>query len=209
MTDNEQTIRELNALIETNLDALLVLKDALDGLSDESLRVAVQQMHKDHNREALRLQDRVRQLGGEPSNAPHLTNALKESWQHLWQGGGDKNILLALRANERVAVDGFKLQMLKEDFLQMMTEEGVTEHKAALGLELGHFQQLTDRLRTMGASVDNDEVMGAVRNAAEHVHAALNLSGTSVEAFIKWVTGARSDNQVPEHDDLKARTMGR
>ncbi len=195
MSDNERTIRELNALVETNLDAVLVLEDALDGAEAMEVRDAVQQMMIDHRDAALRLQDRVRELGGEAATAPHATNVLKESWQEIWEGGGDKEVLLALRANERVAVDGFKLQLLKEDVVQTMTEEGLNEHSKALDLELGHFQRQTDMLRDLGAAVDNDEIMGAVRNAAEHVHAAINLSGTALEAFLKWATGAKSENK--------------
>ncbi len=193
MTDNERTIRELNALIATHLDAVEVLEDALDGAEVMEVRDAVQQMHIEHRDEALRLQERVRELGGDPATAPHDTNALKESWQEIWEGGSDKEVLLALRANERVSVDGFKLQMLKEDYIQTMTEEGLDEHKKALDMELRHFQRETDMLRDMGAAVDNDEIMGAVRNAAEHIHAAINLTGTAIEAFLRWATGAQSE----------------
>ncbi len=197
--NNEQTVRELNALIETNLDAVLVLEDALDGLQSPELRDSVQAMHIEHRDAALRLQDHIRTVhGGEPATAPHATNPLKESWQQIWEGGGDKEVLLALRANERVAVDGFQLNLGKESVVQTMTEEGRREHQTALETELRHFQTLTDHLRTMGVAVDNDEVMGAVRNAAEHIHAAINLSGTAIEAFIKWATGAKSDAKQHE-----------
>lgn len=195
---NDKLINELNALIATNLDAVIVLEDALDGVTAANVRDAVQNMHIEHRDAALRLQERVRELGGEPATAPHTTNALKESWQELWEGGGDKEVLLALRANERVAVDGFKVQMLKENFVQTMEEEAVEEHRKALNMELRHFQTITNLLRDMGAAVDNDELMGAVRNAAEHVHAAINLSGTAIEAFLRWATGAEADNKQHE-----------
>ncbi len=190
MDNTDRKIKELNALIETNLDAVKFLEDGLEGLQASNLREAVQQMHSDHIQAAQRLQGRVRELGGEPQTTPHVTNSLKESWVEIWEDGSDKSVMLALRANERVAVDGFKVQSLKEDFVRTMTEEGLQEHKRALEMELRHFQTQTDLLRDMGAAVDNDEVTGAVRNAAEHVHAAINLSGAAIEAFIKWATPA-------------------
>lgn len=191
MADMERTIRELNALIETNLDAIEVLNEAMTGLTSSAVQGEVRRMWNDHMEAVTRLQERVRTLGGEPAVDAHASNALKESWQKIWSNGDEKTTLLALRANERVAVDGFKLNLTKEGVAQTMTDEGLREHKKALEMELRHFQTLTNRLREMGAAVDNDEIMGAVRNAAEHLHAAINLSGTAVEAFLKWATGTR------------------
>jgi uncharacterized protein (TIGR02284 family) len=185
----ETTIQELNSLIETNLDAVEVLQTALAGLSLPQAQQAVRAQLQDHQAAAQRLQMRVQQLGGQPATDPHASNSLKQSWQKLWQGGDDTAVLLALRANERVAVDGFKVQMTKENWVQTMTNEGLMEHEKALAMDLGHFQSVTNMLRTMGASVDNDEIMGAVRNAAEHIHSAINLTGAGIEAFLKWATG--------------------
>jgi hypothetical protein len=73
-----------------------------------------------------------------------------------------------------------------------MSPEGKEEAAKTLEMEVRHFQSLSDRLRALGTSVDNDEVMGAVRNAAEHLYAALNLGGIAVESVFKWLTGMRS-----------------
>ncbi|MDQ4075674.1 MAG: PA2169 family four-helix-bundle protein [Chloroflexota bacterium] len=192
LSDQTRKIRELNALIETHLDSVEVLEDALEGAESPEVRQAVQAMHRDHQHAAIRLQTRVRELGGTPATGPHATNKLKEAWQAMWEGGGDEAVLMALRANERVAVDGFKAQLLKEGMIQTMTGEGLREHREALEMELRHFQRETDLLRERGVAVDNDEMMGAVRNAVEHLYAALNLSGTAVEAFLKYATGTAS-----------------
>jgi hypothetical protein len=188
---NQQTVQELNALIETHLDAMSTVKKAVEGVVDGKVRQDALDMIRDHSEAVAYLSDRVRALGGEEATSEHATNVLKESWQKLWNGGGDREVLQALRANERVSVDGLQLQMTKENMWQTMTDEGVREHMRTLEMELRHFQILSDRLREMGVQVDNDEVMGAVRNAAEHVHAAINLSGQAVESFFKWATGAR------------------
>lgn len=188
MSHHNVTVQNLNALIQDNLDAVEVLQEALSHLDQGLLQGEVRQMLDDHRTAAERLQADVRQHHGEtPETKAHAANALKASWQKLWSGGGDKEILLALRSNERVAVDKLKTALTIEKPVDAMTDEGKQEYKKALALELRHFQRLTDLLRDMGASVDNDEAMGAVRNAAEHVHAAINMAGSGIEDFMKWV----------------------
>lgn len=188
---NQQTAQELNALIETHLDAVATVKKGMEGLTDSRLRGDAAQMLRDHEEAVEYLSKRVQELGGEAVGTEHASNVLRESWQSIWKGGGDREVLQALRANERVAVDGLQLRMTGENLWQSMTGEGVQEHMRTLEMELRHFQILTDLLRDMGVKVDNDEVMGAVRNAAEHLHAAVNLSGQAVESFFTWATGRR------------------
>ena len=188
----DKRIDELNALIETNLDAVKVLQDAIEGFQSPMYQSDARMMQTEHQDAATRLQQRVRELGGNPAMTSHKSTELTEKWQEIWKGSDDKNALLALRANERVNVVGFQAQMTKENVMQTMSEESVAEHRTALEMELRHFQTITDRLRDLGVAVDNDEVMGAVRNAAEHVHSAINLTGTAFEAFTKWAT-AKTD----------------
>lgn len=192
MATTQQIIQDLNELIETHLDSVEVLENALEGIVDSGIKVDVEQMLMDHRDAATWLQGRVRDLGGDPAASAHATNVLKQAWQKVWNGGTDREKLQALRANERVAVDGLQLRMTRENLLQTMSEEGVREHVKSLDMELAHFRVLTDRLRGMGIAVDNDEVIGAVRNAAEHIYAAVNLTGSAVESFVKWATGARA-----------------
>jgi hypothetical protein len=184
---HDLTVQNLNALIQDNLDAIEVLEHALPNLEDGMLQGEVRQMMDEHRQAAQRLQAEVRMHNETPETQPHAANALKESWQALWKGGGDKEIMLALRANERVAVDKLKTGLTIENPMDAMSEEGKGEYKKALAMELRHFRRATDLLRDMGASVDNDEAMGAMRNAAEHVHAAINMTGSGIEDFIKWV----------------------
>lgn len=189
---NEMMIRELNALIELHYDAAEVAQEGAKGMTDPELRADVQGMFVDHEDAVNYLQERVRQLGGIPSTGGHAANVLRESWQKLWQGGGDREALQAMRANERVAVDGLQLLLAKEDLFRTLTHEGKQEYARTLEMELRHFRTLTDRLRSLGVSVGNDEVLGAVRNAAEHIYSALNIPGMAAESFFKWVTGMRS-----------------
>lgn len=191
MATDQQIVRELNELIATHLDSVEVLESALEGIVDSMFKVDAEQMLMDHRDAATWLQRRVRDLGGDPATSSHAVNTLKQAWQKVWNGGTDRERLQALRANERVAVDGLRFMMTKENLLQNMSEEGVREHVKSLDMELAHFRLLTDRLRTMGIAVDNDEVIGAVRNAAEHIYAAVNLTGSAVESFMKWATGGR------------------
>lgn len=185
--DNKLTLQNLNALVQDNLDAVEVLEHALSSLQSGLLQGEVRQMIEEHRQAAQRLQADVRMHGGTPETKPHAANALRESWQALWKGGGDKEIMLALRANERVAVDKLQAGLTSEDKMNAMSSEGRMEYHTAFAMELRHFQRATDLLRDMGASVDNDEAMGAMRNAAEHVHAAINIAGSGLEDFIKWV----------------------
>ena len=73
----------------------------------------------------------------------------------------------------------------------LVTAQGMEKvgHREALDTEVDHFQQLNDWLRDRGEAVDDDEMMGAIRHAAEQLHAAMNLSGTAVEALVKYVAG--------------------
>lgn len=191
-SNGDKTIDELNAVIETHLDAVKILQDAVEGLRSPEYQSDARQMLQEHQDAATRLQQRVSMLGGQPAQTAHKSTELTESWQEIWEAGEDQESLLALRANERVMVDGYMVNLGKENLLQTMSEEGIAAHREALEADLRHFQTLTDRLRDLGVAVDNDEVMGAVRNAAEHLHAAINLSGTAVEAFVKWAT-AKTD----------------
>jgi hypothetical protein len=188
MSHHTVTVQNLNALIQDNLDAVEVLEEALTHLDNGLLQGEVRQMLDEHRQVTTRLQSVVREVHADtPETKAHTANALKASWQRLWSGGGDKEIMLALRANERVAVDKLQAALVVEKPVNAMSDEGKSEYQKALAMEFRHFQRLTDLLRDMGASVDNDEVMGAVRNAAEHVHAAINMSGSGIEDFLKWV----------------------
>src|SRR5687768_5748059 len=133
------TIENLNALVQDNFDAVEVLEQALPYLQDGMLQGEVRQMMDEHREAAQRLQADVRMHGGTAETGPHAANALKESWQALWKGGGDKAIMLALRANERVAVDKLKSGLKLEDPMHAMSDEGKQEYKKALAMELRHF----------------------------------------------------------------------
>lgn len=84
---NQQTVQELNALIETHLDAVATVKKAMEGLIDGKLRQDATDMVRDHDEAVSYLGGRVRELGGEAASSEHATNILKESWQNLWKGG--------------------------------------------------------------------------------------------------------------------------
>jgi uncharacterized protein (TIGR02284 family) len=189
---NTMTIRELNSLIEMHFDAADIAEEAARGIAEPEIRADVEAMRVDHGDAINYLQERVRQLGGLPSTSGHAANLLREAWQKAWKDGGDIQALQALRANERVAVDALQLQFVGDDMLKMMSEEGKHEAGRTLEMEIRHFQILTDRLRSLDVAVDNDDLMGAVRNAAEHIYAALNMGGIAVESVFKWLTGVRS-----------------
>lgn len=184
---------DINMLAQDQLDAVAVLDEAVPVLQDQNIRTIIERQRDDHREFARQLQKQAIAQGAPTENEPHASNALKESWQKMWRGGGDKEILLALRANERVAIDKLKVGLTADRVVQGLSAGGVAEYKKALETELRHFQEQTDLLRGLGAAVDNDEILGAVRNAAEHVHAAINLTGSTIEDFFKWATRSNSE----------------
>jgi hypothetical protein len=201
MADKDATtIQNFNALLQDNLDAVAVLEEAVNVIDDATVAGEVRGMLSEHRDAASRLEAAIRAYDEEPTSKPHLLNAVRESWQKVWRGSTDTNILLALRANERVALDKLKLAFTADAVTQAMTTEGAGEYKKALTMELNHFRYLTDTLRDQGVSVDNDETMGAVRNVTEHLHAAINLTGSGLEDFVKWI-GSKVSTDKSEKSD--------
>jgi rubrerythrin len=107
MSESE-IVAELNDLLQLDHDALSTYELALRGLRDPARRAQLEEFRADHRRHVDQLTQLLNARGATPSVMPHLPTApFKLMVQALGMPGGDAAVLLAFKANERLARDKY------------------------------------------------------------------------------------------------------
>lgn len=95
-----EILEGLNDLLQLDHDAVGAYEIAMEKLRDRDHADQVAGFRRDHERHIRELNELIAELGGTPSNQPHVTGPFKLALQSLGGLAGDRGTLMAFRANE-------------------------------------------------------------------------------------------------------------
>lgn len=168
MADQTHTelLAQLNDLLQLDHDAVQAYTIAIDNLRSDTLRSSVLAFRGDHERHIADLTLLVRSLGGTPIESPHIPSGFfKEAVQKVGTAGGDREILLAFKANEGQVRDKYR-QAASRAF---PPEVGAVVRRNAADEER-HYAWVTQALEALGAGPRT--AVGKAEEAFETVHGA-------------------------------------
>ena len=103
------TVAELNDLLRLDHDALQAYGIAIGAVSRMEYRKQLEEFRADHERHITELSQLIRSRDGTPIDLPHVpSGAFKLALQGIGAAGGDRTLLLALKANERQVRDKYR-----------------------------------------------------------------------------------------------------
>ena len=164
--DVARLIAGLNDLLQLDNDAVQAYTVAIESLEGEQFRSAVRMFRGDHERHIADLSALVRARNGTPSDLPHIpTGMFKLAVQKAAAAaGGDREILLAFKANEGQARDKYRraaADMLPPDVSSVIRRNAADEER--------HYAWVTQALEVLGAG--RTTAAGKVEAGFETVHA--------------------------------------
>jgi hypothetical protein len=107
--DETRLLTELNDLLKLDHDAIGAYTVAIDSLSSESYKESLRLYRGDHERHVRDLTQLIESRGGTAIQLPHLpTGLFKLAMQQAARLGGDPQVLLAFRTNERQVRDKYR-----------------------------------------------------------------------------------------------------
>ena len=160
---HEETLAELNDLLQLDHDAIEAYTIAIDQLQEMKLKQALLAFRADHERHVVALTQLIRGMSGTPAQGPHMTTgALKSVVQQMAGLGGTREILLAFKANERQVLDKYRRAAARA--LTPAIDEVLD---ANLADEERHYQWVVDALTSIGVAPDSTtaKVQGAFESA--------------------------------------------
>jgi uncharacterized protein (TIGR02284 family) len=103
MDDTGEAVRQLNSLLRGEISAAETYKMAIDKIADGNVAGDVnvlRQMQEEHGRAAQELRERIRSLGGEPSDSSGAWGAWAQTVQGTMNLFGDAAALKSLKEGE-------------------------------------------------------------------------------------------------------------
>jgi uncharacterized protein (TIGR02284 family) len=103
MDDTGEAVRQLNSLLRGEISAAETYKMAIDKVSDGNTVgdvTVLRQMQEEHGRAAQELRERIRSLGGEPSDSSGAWGAWAQTVQGTMNLFGDAAALKSLKEGE-------------------------------------------------------------------------------------------------------------
>lgn len=167
-------IATLNDLLELDHDAVNAYTLAIESLENAQWRADLIEFRGDHERHVRDLRALIEARGGEPADHAHFpTGVFKAAVQAASAAGGDREVLLAFKSNERQVRDKYARIADQEHPADVA---GVLRRNARD--EERHYTWVTDILTRLGAGPDS--AIGKAEGAFEQVHggAATMMEGT-------------------------------
>ena len=115
---NEETITTLNNLIETCKDGQNGFKEAAENIEKSDLKTFLYDCSQQRSQFAGKLQELVRELGGDPENEGSISASLHRGWMNIKTaitGNDEQAILNECERGEDSAVKNYK-EALENDF---------------------------------------------------------------------------------------------
>ena len=203
------TIAELNDLLQLDHDAVQAYTLAIGALKNVGRRETLMRFRGDHERHVAELTRLVRRYGGTPVDAPHATTGpFKLAIQTLGTLGGDREIIVAYKTNERESRDRYSRAANNATYpadVRAMIE-------AAAGDEVRHYEWAESQLETLGIAPDSAtaRVAGAVERVnarfAESVERAGTQGRRGLEIARRGVSAARE--RLPARPSGRALAVG-
>lgn len=187
-------VAELNDLLQLDHDALQAYNIAIENLEGENLRSTLLQFREDHERHVTELTRLIREHGGIPLELAHLpTGPFKMAVQKIGAMGGDREILLAFKANERQVLDKYRAARAGShppDVSSVLELNAADEEK--------HYDWVVNALADMG--VTEDTMVGRAEETFERVHekAADTIEGVERAAMERVERARRRVKEVPD-----------
>ena len=104
MGDTGESVRQLNSLLRGEISAAETYRMAIDKVADNSGTTAsaglLREIQEEHGRAAQGIRDRIRELGGEPSDSSGAWGAWAKTVQGTMNLFGDASSLKALKEGE-------------------------------------------------------------------------------------------------------------
>lgn len=158
-------VAELNDLLQLDHDALAAYSIAIARIGNDMLRQTLREFRRDHERHVESLTQLIREQGGVAVQMPHVpTGAFKMAAQAVGALGGDRELLLAFKANERQARD--KYRRAASANLPTAVREAVERGAQD---EARHYAWVLETLEDLGAG--GDSALGRAERVVEGAHA--------------------------------------
>ena len=159
-------VAELNDLLQLDHDAVQSYTLAIQALENVGRRQTLIRFREDHERHITELTALVRRHDGLPIELPHPTAAAKLATQAAGAAGGDREVLLAFKANERQSRDKYAKAL---DRLGGADESVLEVVRRAAGDEARHYAWAEQTLESLGVPARGP--LGRASQAFEVVHA--------------------------------------
>lgn len=159
-----ELVAELNDLLQLDHDAVRAYTVAIEHLETPEHRETIERFRGDHERHIRDLTRLIRGHDGVPIELAHLpTGFFKLAVQEAGTAGGDREVLLAFKANERQVRDKYARHAAREhppevhDVLRRNAKD-----------EVRHYDWVTRTLEQMGYG--SETIAGRAEAAFETVH---------------------------------------
>jgi rubrerythrin len=160
-----QLVAELNDLLQLDHDAVQAYGLAIHGIQSPEHRETLTRFRGDHERHVQNLTELIEAHGGIPIQLSHIpTGPLKLAVQAAGNTGGDREVLLAFKSNERQVRDKYRRLADRPhapDVAEVLNRNAADEER--------HYAWVTQVLERMGAG--SDTAIGRAEAAFETVHA--------------------------------------
>jgi len=149
-TERNDSIKQLDSLLRGEISAAETYRMAIEKLGDSSVPTSslslgqLRQMQEDHGRAAQALRDRIRELGGDPSDSSGAWGVWAQTVQGTANLFGDVSALKALKEGEE---HGFK------DYEEALGDVDAASRQVIEGQLLPRQQEHISLLDTLIAAV--------------------------------------------------------
>jgi rubrerythrin len=126
--DTAVVIDGLNDLLKLDHDAIGAYEIAIEQLQDREHALQIEGFKRDHETHIRALNELILELGGAPSNEPHVSGPLKQALQRIVAGAGDRAILSAWRTNELQVMTKYDRYAQKAVFWSAEVKRLIDEH---------------------------------------------------------------------------------
>lgn len=180
-----ELVADLNDLLRADYDAVQAYGIAIGALRNAAYRAQLTTFRADHERHIDELEALVRARGGAPIKFPHLSSGpFKLALQAVGAAGGERTVLMALKANERQVRDKYRTAARR-----MLPVEVTTVLARGAEDERRHYLWVLETLED-DFGILSDSVVGRASRAGEVVHARLDDVLEEVERSLLQVADA-------------------
>lgn len=146
MTD-AALVAELNDLLQLDHDAVQAYNLAIEGLQSTERRETLMRFRGDHERHVRELTELIQAHDGVPVQLSHIpTGPMKLAVQAIGNAGGDREVLLAFKSNERQVRDKYRRMADRShspDVAEVLSRAAADEQR--------HYNWVAQELERMGA----------------------------------------------------------
>ena len=103
---NKKSEEELNAYLKGEYMAIKSYQDFIERTKDPSIRQKLQSIRQDHERHAVRISERISNLGGRPVKGAGFMGIMSDIRNLMKKTAAIPNLLLKMREGENI--EGFK-----------------------------------------------------------------------------------------------------